>query len=56
MRLESQQLRVHHCGDTRTCLTKNIERLRFALMPAKLNPCTKAGAGAKSARTWECWL
>jgi len=56
VRLESQHLRVHHCGETRTCLTKKIMRLRFAPMPARPKPRTKMGAGGKSVRTWECWL
>ena len=38
VRLESQHLRVHHCGETRTCLTKKIMRLRFAPMPARSKP------------------
>jgi hypothetical protein len=52
---ESQDLLIHLRKKMRMRLTKKIERLRFALMPAGLKPRAKANAGGKS-RTWECWL
>ena len=56
MRSESRSIYGSFRRRNADVLTKKNERLRFPLMPARPKPRTKADVGAKSPRTWVCWL